>query len=199
MNPELRDRAAGRLEAFSDTVSQYRTWFMILGVALIVLGIIAVIFPLATTIAVKVFLGWIILIGGLVTAFHAFSTQKWSAFLYNLLVGLLYVIVGAWLAFLPLSGVITLTVLLAMLFILQGVLQAALAFRLKPHDGWGWILVAGLVAIAAGFMLITGLPSTATWAIGLLAGISMISSGWAYLSIALRVGKAQDAVRDRLK
>jgi uncharacterized membrane protein HdeD (DUF308 family) len=48
-------------------------------------------------------------------------------------------------------------------------------------------------------MLITGLPSTATWAIGLLAGLSMISSGWAYLSIALRVGKAQEAVRDRLK
>ena len=65
MNPEIREMAAGRLEEFSDTVSQYRSWFMILGVALIVLGIIAVIFPLATTIAVKVFLGWIILIGGL--------------------------------------------------------------------------------------------------------------------------------------
>ena len=199
MNTEIRDRAAGRLEEFSDTVSQYRTWFMFLGVALIVLGVIAVIFPLATTIAVKVFLGWIILIGGLVTAFHAFSTQKWSAFFYNILVGLLYVIVGAWLAFLPLSGVITLTVLLASLFILQGVLQASLAFRLKPRDGWGWILFAGIVAIVAGFMLITGLPSTAAWAIGLLAGVSMISSGWAYLSIALRVGKAQDAVRERLE
>ena len=146
MNPEIREMAAGRLEEFSDTVSQYRSWFMILGVALIVLGIIAVIFPLATTIAVKVFLGWIILIGGLVTAFHAFSTQKWSAFFYNILVGLLYVIVGAWLAFLPLSGVITLTVLLASLFILQGVLQASLAFRLMLRDGWGWILFAGIVA-----------------------------------------------------
>jgi uncharacterized membrane protein HdeD (DUF308 family) len=199
MNTEIRDRAAGRLEEFSDAVSQYRNWFMILGVTLIVLGIVAVIFPLATTIAIKVFLGWIILIGGFVTAFHAFSTQKWSAFLYNLLVGLLYVFVGAWLAFLPLSGVITLTVLLAVLFIFQGILQASLAFRLKPHDGWGWILFAGIVAIVAGFMLITGLPSTAAWAIGLLAGLSMISSGWAYLSIALRVGKAQDAVRERLE
>ncbi len=199
MNTEIRDGPAGRLGEFSDAVSHYRSWFMILGVALIALGIVAVIFPLATTIAVKLFLGWIILIGGLVTAFHAFSTQKWSAFFYNLLVGLLYVIVGAWLAFLPLSGVITLTVLLALLFIFQGILQASLAFRLKPRDGWGWILIAGIVAIVAGFMLITGLPSTAAWAIGLLAGISMISSGWAYLSIALRVGKAQDAVRDRLK
>ena len=120
-----------------------------------------------TTIAVKVFLGWIILIGGLVTAFHAFSTQKWSAFFYNLMVGVLYVLVGGWLAFLPLTGVITLTVMLATLFIVQGVVQAALAFQLRPRDGWMWILVAGIIAIVAGFMLITGLPSTATWAIGL--------------------------------
>ena len=199
MNPEIRDRAADRLEEFSDTVSEYRSWFMILGGALILLGIVAVIFPMMTTIAVKVFLGWIILIGGLVTAFHAFSTQKWSAFFYNLMVGLLYVLVGGWLAFLPLSGVITLTVMLASLFIIQGVLQAALAFRLKPRDGWAWILVAGIIAILAGIMLISGLPSTATWAIGLLAGISMISTGWAYLSIALRVGRAQDAIQTRMK
>lgn len=198
MDTEIRNRAADRLEEFSSTVSEYRGWFMFLGIALILLGIIAVIFPFATTIAVKVFLGWILLVGGLVTAFHAFSTQKWSAFFYNMLVGLLYVLVGGWLAFFPLSGVITLTVMLAFLFILQGVIQAALAFRLKPRDGWGWILFASIVAIVAGFMLITGLPSKAAWAIGLLAGISMISSGWAYLSIALRVGHVQDAVRERL-
>ena len=198
MNPEIRDRAADRLEEFSESVSEYRSWFMILGGALILLGIVAVIFPMMTTIAVKVFLGWIILIGGLVTAFHAFSTQKWSAFFYNLMVGLLYVLVGGWLAFLPLSGVITLTVMLASLFIIQGVLQAALAFRLKPRDGWAWILVAGIIAILAGIMLISGLPSTAAWAIGFLAGISLISTGWAYLSIALRVGQVSRAVRERV-
>ena len=170
MNPEIRYRAADRLEEFSESVSEYRSWFMILGGALILLGIVAVIFPMMTTIAVKVFLGWIILIGGLVTAFHAFSTQKWSAFFYNLMVGLLYVLVGGWLAFLPLSGVITLTVMLASLFIIQGVLQAALAFRLKPRDGWAWILVAGIIAILAGIMLISGLPSTAAWAIGFWPG-----------------------------
>lgn len=198
MDTEIRDRAAGRMEEFSDTVSEYRSWFMIFGVALILLGIVAVIFPMMTTIAVKVFLGWIVLIGGLVTAFHAFSTQKWSAFFYNLLIGALYVFAGGWLAFFPLTGIITLTVMLASLFVLQGVLQTALALKLKPRDGWGWILFAGIVAIVAGFMLIAKLPSSAAWAIGLLAGVSMISSGWAYLSIALRVGKAQDAVRERL-
>lgn len=171
---------------------------MILGVAFIALGILAIVFPLATTIAVKVFVGWIILIGGVVEGVHAFSTQKWSAFFYNLLIGLLYVFAGGWLAFSPMTGIITLTLMLASLFILQGVLQAALSFRVKPRDGWGWILLAGIIAILAGFMPIAGLPSTAAWAIGLLAGMSMISSGWAYLSIALRVGKVSKAVHNRL-
>jgi uncharacterized membrane protein HdeD (DUF308 family) len=186
------------LHEFSETVAEYRIWFMGLGIALIALGTVAIIFPLATTITVKLLLGWIILIGGVLQVVHAFSTQKWSAFFYNLLIGLLYVVVGGWLAFFPLTGIITLTVMLALLFIIQGSLQAAMSFQMRPQDGWGWILLAGIVAIVAGLMLISGLPGTAAWAIGFLAGISLISSGWAYLSIALRVGQVSRAVRERL-
>jgi uncharacterized membrane protein HdeD (DUF308 family) len=198
MEPEIRSRAGERLHEFSETVSEYRTWFMSLGIALIALGTMAIIFPLVTTITVKLLLGWIILISGVLQVVHAFSTQKWSAFFYNLLIGLLYVVGGGWLALFPLTGIITLTLMLALLFIIQGSLQAALSFQLKPRDGWGWILLAGIVAIVAGLMLISGLPGTAAWAIGFLAGISLISSGWAYLSIALRVGQVSRAVRERL-
>ena len=103
--------------------------------------------------------------------------------------GILYVIVGIWLAFFPLSGIITLTLLLALTFILQGVVQAMMAFHMKPHEGWVWMLIAGIIAIVAGVMVIAGLPSTATWAIGLMVGITMISTGWAYLILALQAGK----------
>jgi uncharacterized membrane protein HdeD (DUF308 family) len=68
-------------------VAENRTWFMVLGILLIVLGIVAIAFPLLTTIAAKIFLGWLFLIGGIVQIVHAFSTQNWSAFLLNLLVG----------------------------------------------------------------------------------------------------------------
>jgi uncharacterized membrane protein HdeD (DUF308 family) len=198
MESDIRARAGERLHEFSETVAEYRIWFMGLGIALVALGTMAIIFPLATTVTVKLLLGWIILIGGILQMIHAFSTQKWSAFFYNLLIGLLYVVGGGWLAFFPLTGIVTLTVMLALLFIIQGSLQAALSFQLKPRDGWGWILLAGIVAIVAGLMLISGLPGTAGWAIGLLAGISLISSGWAYLSIGLRVGQVSRAVRERL-
>ncbi|MCJ7599336.1 MAG: DUF308 domain-containing protein, partial [Methyloceanibacter sp.] len=77
-------------------VSKNRTWFLILGILLIVLGVIAVTFPLLMTIAAKIFLGWLFLVGGIVQIFHAFSTRGWSEFLLDLLIGVLYLIAGAW-------------------------------------------------------------------------------------------------------
>jgi uncharacterized membrane protein HdeD (DUF308 family) len=80
-------------------ISENRTWFIILGVLLIILGIAAISFPLLTTIAAKIFLGWLFLIGGIVQIVHAFSTRQWSEFFLDLLIGALYLIVGGWLAF----------------------------------------------------------------------------------------------------
>ncbi len=170
-------------------ISENRTWFMILGIVLIVLGVVAVAFPFMTTIAAKIFVGWLLLIGGIVQIIHAFSTQKWSEFFLDLLTGALYVFAGGWLAFFPLAGIVTLTVFLALTFIIEGLLEAGMAFRLRPLEGWVWMLIAGIVAIAVGFMIIAKLPSSAVWAIGLLVGINMISSGWAYLFLALAAGK----------
>jgi uncharacterized membrane protein HdeD (DUF308 family) len=175
--------------AMQQAVVENRTWFMVLGIALVILGIVAIIFPFMTTIAAKIFLGWLFLIGGVVEVIHAFSTQKWSAFFLNLLIGVLYVVVGAYLAFLPLSGILTLTIVLAALFIAEGVLQVIMAFRVRGHGGWGWMLFSGVVAIAVGIMIWANLPSSAVWAIGLLVGVNMITSGWAFIFLASAAGK----------
>ncbi len=171
-------------------IAENRKWFMVLGLALIILGAIAIAFPFVTTIAAKIFLGWVFLIGGIVQIFHAFSTQKWSEFLLTLLIGLVYLLAGAWLAFLPLAGILTLTAFLAAMFILQGALEAGMAVRMRPREGWAWMLLAGIIGIAVGVLIIAELPSSATWAIGLLVGINMISSGFAYFFLAMAAGKA---------
>lgn len=181
----LKQATAARLDA---AVAEYRTWFVVLGVVLVLLGIAAMAFPFVTTMAAKSALGWLFLIGGIVQTFHAFYTRSWSEFFLELLVGLLYVLAGFWLAFFPLSGIFTLTVLLAFVFILQGGAEIGMAFRLRPRDGWGWMLFAGVVATVAGVMILVGLPSTATWAIGVLVGARLVTSGWAYLSLALAAG-----------
>lgn len=171
------------------TISENRNWFMILGVLMVILGFVAILFPFATTIAAKIVLGWIFIISGVTQVWHAFSTQKWSQFALNLLIGVLYLVAGAWLAFLPLTGILTLTILLSALFIVEGFLESMMAFRMKPQEGWGWMLFAGLCALAAGILIMAKLPSSATWAIGLLVGINMISTGWAYTFLAMTVGK----------
>jgi uncharacterized membrane protein HdeD (DUF308 family) len=174
-------------EAAAAPIIRNKLGFILLGLLQIGLGIAALAFPFLTTIAAKIFLGWLFLIGGLVQIFHAFQTRDWSEFLLDLLIGILYVAAGAWLAFLPLTGIITLTLLLAFTFIIHGALEVGMAFRLRPHAGWLWMLVAGIVAIAVGIMLIAELPSSATWAIGLLVGVNLIMSGLAYLLLPMAV------------
>jgi uncharacterized membrane protein HdeD (DUF308 family) len=166
-------------------IAEHRTWFTILGILLILLGLVAIAFPFLTTIATKILLGWLFLIGGIVQIVHAFSTQSWSEFFLDLLIGVLYVLAGAWLAFFPLTGILTLTILLAVMFIIQGALELGMAFRLRPRQGWGWMLFAGIVAILAGLLILMQLPSSAAWAIGLLVGINMIVTGVAYLLLPM--------------
>jgi len=174
-------------------ITENRTWFIILGILLIALGVLAIAFPFATTIAAKVFLGWLFLIGGIIQVIHAFSTRGWSEFFLDLLMGILYLVAGGWLAFFPLTGIVTLTIFLAAMFVVQGVIEIAMAFRIRPLDGWGWMLVAGIVALLAGILILFGLPSSATWAIGLLVGINLLMTGWAYLLLPMMAERAADA------
>lgn len=174
-------------------MAEHRTWFMILGIALVILGVLAIVFPLASTILAKTFLGWLLLIGGVVQVVQAFSTQKWGQFILNLIIGILYVLVGGWLAFFPLSGIITLTILLAAVFIVNGVLEIGMGFRMRAASGWFWMLISGIIGILAGILIYAGLPDTAAWALGLVAGVNLITSGLAYLLLpsAVRMGMAR--------
>jgi len=168
-------------------------WFLTLGIVLLLVGGAAIVFPLFFTVAAKIFLGWLFLIGGVVLVLHAFSTRAWAGFFWSLLIGLLYVVAGGWLAFFPFTGIITLTILLAALFLAEGVLEVILAFRVRPHEGWGWLLLSGLVAIAVGALIAAGLPGSAVWAIGLLVGVNLISTGASFVVLALAGRRARTA------
>jgi len=168
-------------------------WFLTIGIVLALAGVAAIAFPLVSTIAAKVALGWIFLVSGALLAVHAFSVQQWRGFLLSLLLGALYLVAGGWLAFFPFTGIVTPTILLAALFLVEGVLEVVMAVRVRPHEGWGWLMLSGLVAIAVGVLIAYELPSSAEWAIGLLAGINLLSTGISFILVALagrRVGQA---------
>jgi uncharacterized membrane protein HdeD (DUF308 family) len=152
----------------------------------------AIAFPLLSTIAAKIAIGWIFLVAGVVEVFHAFYVRRWAGFFWNLLIGLLYILAGGWLAFFPLTGILTLTVVIAALFIVEGVMEFIMGFRMRPHEGWGWVVLSGLVAVAAGLLIALSLPASAVWALGLLAGINLLFSGWSFIYLALSGKRASE-------
>jgi uncharacterized membrane protein HdeD (DUF308 family) len=176
------DRAVA---AAKQTMADNWGWFLTLGIVLVVAGIAAIMFPLVSTIAAKIALGWIFLAAGVVMIIHAFSIQKWGGFLMELLLGVLYLFAGGWLAFFPFTGIVTLTILLAALFLAEGVVEVIMGFRVRPHEGWGWLVFSGLIAVAVGLLIAAELPSSAVWAIGLLVGVNLLSTGISFIVLAL--------------
>ena len=138
------------IAAAKKTIADSWGWFLALGIVLVLAGIAAIAFPLLSTIAAKIALGWIFLAAGVVIIIHAFSIQEWRGFLMELLLGVLYLLAGGWLAFFPFTGIVTLTILLAALFLAEGVLEVIMALPVRPHEGWGWLVLSGLIAIAVG-------------------------------------------------
>lgn len=181
-----------RVAETKQLISEKWGWFLALGIVLILAGIAAIAFPLLSSIAAKLVLGWLFIIGGVMMIVHAFQAPGWSGFLWELLIGILYAVVGGYLAFFPLSGLLTLTVLIAALFIAEGIFEAIMAFRVRPHEGWVWLLLSGIAALAVGVIIAMGLPESAIWAIGLLVGINLLFSGWSYVFLALAGRRAHE-------
>jgi uncharacterized membrane protein HdeD (DUF308 family) len=173
-------------------IARHWGWFLALGILLVIIGMAAIAFPFLSTIAAKIAIGWIFLVAGVVEVFHAFYVQRWAGFFWNLLIGLLYILAGVWLAFFPLTGILTLTVVIAALFFVEGVMEFIMGFRMRPHEGWGWVVLSGLVAIAAGLLIALSLPASAVWALGLLAGINLLFSGWSFIYLALSGKRARE-------
>ena len=180
-----RANVEGALAEIRQQVAAHWGWFLALGLVLLLAGCAAIAFPLLSTVAVKIALGWVFLLGGIVMIVHAFSASQWRGLVWEALLGVLYVVAGAYLAFFPLTGIITLTILLAALFIVEGGLEISMALRVRPHEGWGWLLLSGLVAVAVGLMIGFDLPGSATWAIGLLVGVNLLSTGISFIVVAL--------------
>jgi uncharacterized membrane protein HdeD (DUF308 family) len=183
--PTMQAVIEQRLAETRRLIAEKWGWFLALGIVLIVVGMAAIVFPLVSTIAAKIMLGWLFLIGGVFMVLHAFSSQGWQGFIWSLLIGVLYLIAGGYLAFFPLTGLLTLAILLAALFLAEGIAEIIMAFKVRPHEGWGFMLLSGIAALAVGVMIALDLPSSATWALGLLVGINLLFSGWSYIFLAL--------------
>jgi uncharacterized membrane protein HdeD (DUF308 family) len=159
-------------------------WLVVLGIALIVLGIMLLGFPVIATLATVTTLGALILVGGGIEVVGAFWCREWSGFFLALLSGILGVVVGLMLLGNPIQGGITLTVLLASFLFVGGIFKA-IASVAHRFGGWGWLLLSGAIDIALGIMIWRELPVSGLTIIGLLVGISTIFRGVSWLMLGL--------------
>lgn len=158
---------------------------IIWGVLLIISGVLAIIMPLASSIGVAILLAWLIFLAGVWHLIFAFQTGRVGAFLWQVLLALVYGFAGVYMLFNPLLGVVSLTLLLAVFLLMEAVLEIALFFRLRRSRHAGWVLVDGIITLVLGFLIWMHWPASSVWVVGTLVGISLLFSGIARLMLAL--------------
>jgi uncharacterized membrane protein HdeD (DUF308 family) len=180
-NPQLR-------EAVLESVGKHWGLFLAEGIILLLLGIAAIIVPPLATLAFAIFLGWLFLISGVVGLITTFWMRHDPGFWWSLLSALLGIAAGIVLLVAPVSGVLSLTLILIAFFIIEGVVSIMYAFdhRNDLPRGWVWMLISGIIDLVLAVMIFAGLPGTAAWAIGLLVGINMLFGGVALIAMALQ-------------
>src|ERR1700733_726187 len=164
------------------------------GALLVVLGMVAIGSPLLAALAVNVLVAWMIVLAGAVHMMLAFRAHGAGSMIWKLLVGLAYLCFGIYMITHPLLGVASLTLVIASLFLIEGVLNIVLFFKMRPVHGSTWVLVDGIITLLLGLMIYMQWPSSSAWAIGTLVGISMIFSGVARVMMSLSVRRAVGAV-----
>jgi uncharacterized membrane protein HdeD (DUF308 family) len=161
--------------------------FLIQGLVMAVLGLLAIARPMIATLAVEIFAGWLFLISGIVGLAGVFTAWKTPGHLWMLVRALLAIIVGVLLLWRPLAGILTLTLLLAAFFAAQGMTQiiVSIQHRAVLPSSWVWVLLSGIVDLVLAAIIIAGWPGTAAWVLGLLVGINLFMSGVALVMTAL--------------
>jgi uncharacterized membrane protein HdeD (DUF308 family) len=160
-------------------------WSIGLSVLLIVAGILAIASPLAAGIAINVFVAWLLVFSGCVHLVFSWHTRSTGAFFWELLVGILYILIGVYLLAHPVAGLMSLTFALAVYLLLEAILEFLLGFKLRPLPGSGWLLFDGIVTLVLAVMIWRTWPSSSAWVLGTLVGISMLFSGTSRLMLSL--------------
>jgi uncharacterized membrane protein HdeD (DUF308 family) len=172
--------------SFPDVLRHSWGWLLALGLVQVLLGTIAICVPILGTVATALFVGWLFLAAGVAQVVHAFQGRGAKGFLLHFLSALLYLAAGGMIVLYPMGGAFTLTAFLAAFLLVEGGVRMWLGLHLRPRDGWGWVLLSGVLGVFAGAIIWSQLPSSAIWALGTLVGINFLFSGVSLSSLALR-------------
>jgi len=170
--------------------SLHEHWMLYLveGIVLVVLGLAAIVIPPIATLAAEILFGWLFVISGIVGLITTFRMRQAPGFWWSLISAIIGIAAGVVLLLWPLSGILSLTLVLIVFFAIEGVasIMFALEHKRELSGRWGWMLASGIIDLILAAIILAGLPGTAAWALGLLVGINMVFGGSALIGMALR-------------
>jgi len=170
-------------------VKKITSWYVVAAVLFIVLGLFAIIEPAVAGLAVALLVGWLLIFGGASHLIGAFKGGGAKQVIFQLLIGIIYLISGFYCLTHPLLAIGTLTLLLASVILVEGVLEIISYFRLKGEDASGWMLLNGIITLLLGGMIWFHWPSSSIWAIGILLGVNLLMTGMTRLTFGLAARK----------
>ncbi len=163
-------------------------WFVALGVALLLLGILALGDVVAVTLISTIFIGAMLLVGGVFQVVHAFMVKTWSGFLLSMLGGIVYAVGGLLIMDEPVQGALVITLFLIAALMIGGILRIVVAVRHREMSGWWLMILSGLISVLIGLLLYGSFPWSGLWVLGTLIGIELLVQGvtWLMFGMALR-------------
>jgi uncharacterized membrane protein HdeD (DUF308 family) len=167
------------------TVKKSLVWSIVLSILLILAGIAAILLPPVASLAVTIFVGWMLIFGGIIHFVYAWKTRHAGGVLWEVLIGVVYIAAGAYLLWNPIVGLAAVTLALALYLLLEGLLEFVLSYQLRPAPGSGWLLFDGIITLILALLIWKIWPIGAPWILGLLVGISMLVSGTARLMLSV--------------
>jgi len=182
---QTRAESIGR--AVASAIHEHWVMFLIEGIILVLLGIAAIVLPPIATIAFTIIIGWIFLVSGILGLITTFWARQAPGFWWALISAIIAIAAGVVLLLWPISGAVSLTLVLIAFFVVEGIASIlyAIEHRNQLTGRWGWMLVSGIIDLILAAIIFSGLPGTAVWALGLLVGINMVFGGVALIGMAL--------------
>lgn len=179
---------------FLDGIKTNARLAVIVGIVMLVCGFLAIGSPLAAGLSVTLFVGVMLIVGGIAQCFLAFQAGAFGKGLLIFIMGALTAVAGFYLLNQPIAGLASITIFLAAYFVVTGIVELVSAFQIRPAEGWGLMLFNGIVTLLLGIMIWRQFPVSGAWAVGILFGVKMILSGWSLIFIGRGVsGVAKEA------
>jgi uncharacterized membrane protein HdeD (DUF308 family) len=182
--------AAAMREAMRETVKKYSLWYLLQGALLFVAGVLALVYPVIASVAVITLLGWILIITGVLQGIGLIGARYVPHFWLALISAVLAIVIGLLLLRQPESGLLVMTVLLIVYFMVEGMAKVIFALTIRPFPFWGYVLASGIVGIVLAVYLWANMPVASEWVLGVLLGILLVSEGAALAYLAWKVREA---------